>query len=215
MRLRTLEIRWHDSEPIFSCNFQPVPYAPCVFFANVRAILPGINHKRRRRSPARHASNTSPPSAATLPPLRGDDCMVIIWAPSLIPPVHSAFASSSDADPQLEKEFWKPRTTFRCTTMQAAPSSNSSPALTLSSASPGTLNEYLATQSSDCAMEPSKPTPSAATHASPPPPIPTLTTPIPMTRGGAERTAAHPRCIGTTSLGSVSPHQPCTRTPTS
>ncbi|KAJ7754822.1 hypothetical protein B0H16DRAFT_1831490 [Mycena metata] len=48
----------------------------------------------------------------------GNDRMVIIWARSLTPPAHSAFASSSDADPQLEKEFWKPRTTFRCTTMQ-------------------------------------------------------------------------------------------------
>ena len=25
MRVRTLEIRWHDSKPINSCDFQPVP----------------------------------------------------------------------------------------------------------------------------------------------------------------------------------------------
>ena len=26
MRVRTLEIRWHDSKPISTCDFQPVPY---------------------------------------------------------------------------------------------------------------------------------------------------------------------------------------------
>ena len=26
MRFRTLEIRWHDSKPISTCDFQPVPY---------------------------------------------------------------------------------------------------------------------------------------------------------------------------------------------
>lgn len=25
MRFRTLEIRWHDSKPISSCDFQPIP----------------------------------------------------------------------------------------------------------------------------------------------------------------------------------------------
>ena len=26
MRYRTLEIRWHDSKPISSCDFQPLPF---------------------------------------------------------------------------------------------------------------------------------------------------------------------------------------------
>jgi chromatin assembly factor 1 subunit B len=26
MRFRTLEIRWHDSKPISTCDFQPVPF---------------------------------------------------------------------------------------------------------------------------------------------------------------------------------------------
>lgn len=26
MRYRTLEIRWHDSKPISTCDFQPVPF---------------------------------------------------------------------------------------------------------------------------------------------------------------------------------------------
>ena len=26
MRVRTLEIRWHDSKPISTCDFQPVPF---------------------------------------------------------------------------------------------------------------------------------------------------------------------------------------------
>ena len=26
MRVKTLEIRWHDSKPISTCDFQPVPF---------------------------------------------------------------------------------------------------------------------------------------------------------------------------------------------
>ena len=26
MRVRTLEIRWHDSKPICTCDFQPLPF---------------------------------------------------------------------------------------------------------------------------------------------------------------------------------------------
>ncbi|EKM78315.1 hypothetical protein AGABI1DRAFT_107530 [Agaricus bisporus var. burnettii JB137-S8] len=48
----------------------------------------------------------------------GDDGMVIIWAQSANP-VTGAYGSDIPPDEaQMEKEFWKPRTTFRCTTMQ-------------------------------------------------------------------------------------------------
>jgi hypothetical protein len=37
MRFRTLEIRWHDSKPISSCDFQPVPY---------KKARPGAGHEK-------------------------------------------------------------------------------------------------------------------------------------------------------------------------
>ena len=42
--------------------------------------------------------------------------MIIIWAPSNTPPT-SNFGQEPD-ETQYEKEYWKPRTPFRCTTMQ-------------------------------------------------------------------------------------------------
>ncbi|KAJ7654142.1 WD40-repeat-containing domain protein [Mycena polygramma] len=48
----------------------------------------------------------------------GDDGMVIIWAPSATPPTSTYGSDLSPDDLQHEKEYWKPRTTFRCTTMQ-------------------------------------------------------------------------------------------------
>ena len=37
MRFRTLEIRWHDSKPILSCDFQPVSY---------KKARPGAGHEK-------------------------------------------------------------------------------------------------------------------------------------------------------------------------
>lgn len=37
MRFRTLEIRWHDSKPISSCDFQPVSY---------KKARPGAGHEK-------------------------------------------------------------------------------------------------------------------------------------------------------------------------
>lgn len=42
--------------------------------------------------------------------------MIIIWAPSSSPPTNN-FGSDAD-EHQYEKEYWKPRTPFRCATMQ-------------------------------------------------------------------------------------------------
>ena len=44
--------------------------------------------------------------------------MIIIWAPSTIPQTSTYGSDLSPEDLQHEKEYWKPRTTFRCTTMQ-------------------------------------------------------------------------------------------------
>ena len=44
--------------------------------------------------------------------------MIIIWGQSNTPPVASYGSDLSAEELQYEKEYWKPRTTFRCTTMQ-------------------------------------------------------------------------------------------------
>ncbi|KAI0305092.1 WD40-repeat-containing domain protein [Multifurca ochricompacta] len=48
----------------------------------------------------------------------GDDGMIIIWAQSNSPSQNAYGSDLSADDLQFEKEYWKPRTTFRCTTMQ-------------------------------------------------------------------------------------------------
>ncbi|KAF5350455.1 hypothetical protein D9756_008642 [Leucocoprinus leucothites] len=163
MRFRTLEIRWHDSKPISTCDFQPLPFKR----ARPPAGTPG-NDERYTGHSYRLATggednhvrvwmvhpNIRPTSlvkddpnpAAPRPPRieyistlsrhsapvnvvrfspngefiasAGDDGMIIIWAQSSNP--HQG-AYGSDIPPDellLDKEFWKPRTTFRCTTMQ-------------------------------------------------------------------------------------------------
>ncbi|KAM6501228.1 chromatin assembly complex protein [Amanita muscaria] len=48
----------------------------------------------------------------------GDDGMIIIWAPSTSPQAATYGSDLSPDELQYEKEYWKPRTSFRCTTMQ-------------------------------------------------------------------------------------------------
>ncbi|KAF8625088.1 hypothetical protein AX15_005567 [Amanita polypyramis BW_CC] len=48
----------------------------------------------------------------------GDDGMIIIWAPSTSPQLTTYGSDLSQDELQYEKEYWKPRTSFRCTTMQ-------------------------------------------------------------------------------------------------
>lgn len=48
----------------------------------------------------------------------GDDGMIIIWASSATPQTSTYGSDLSPEEMQHEREFWKPRTTFRCTTMQ-------------------------------------------------------------------------------------------------
>ncbi|KAJ7672365.1 WD40 repeat-like protein [Mycena polygramma] len=162
MRYRTLEIRWHDSKPISSCDFQPVPFkkARPPQGGDVRAFASQAyrlatagedNHVRvwmvhpnirpreleadaaaagEKPRPARveYLATLSRHSAAVnvvrfspngeLIASAGDDGMVIIWAPSATPQTSTYGSDLSPDDLQHEKEYWKPRTTFRCTTMQ-------------------------------------------------------------------------------------------------
>ncbi|KAI0074258.1 WD40 repeat-like protein [Panus rudis PR-1116 ss-1] len=161
MRVRTLEIRWHDSKPISTCDFQPVAYKKARparekdFATQTYKLATGgeDNHVRLwlvhpnilPQSVAQSASIgvadtpvPRPPRVEYLATLSrhsaavnvvrwspngeliasaGDDGMIIIWAPSTSP--HTAYGSDlTPEELQYEKEHWKPRTTFRCTTMQ-------------------------------------------------------------------------------------------------
>ncbi|EGO01144.1 hypothetical protein SERLA73DRAFT_105689 [Serpula lacrymans var. lacrymans S7.3] len=160
MRYRTLEIRWHESKPISTCDFQPVSFKKArptqeKNFAgqNYRLATGGEdNHVRiwmvypnilpssliddsATREPAaprparveylatlsRHSAAVnvvrfSPNGEAIAS--AGDDGMIIIWAPSASPQTATYGSDLSPEDMQHEKEYWKPRTTFRCTTMQ-------------------------------------------------------------------------------------------------
>ncbi|KAH9973979.1 WD40-repeat-containing domain protein [Lactifluus volemus] len=162
MRVRTLEIRWHDSKPISTCDFQPV------FFKKARPVhdraFAGQSYRLATGGEDNHVRiwmvypNITPPSLVeaassdtTNPPVprpprveylatlsrhsapvnvvrfspngelvasAGDDGMIIIWAQSNSPS-QTAYGTDLGADDlQLEKEHWKPRTTFRCTSMQ-------------------------------------------------------------------------------------------------
>lgn len=56
MRVRTLEIRWHNGDPIYSCDFQPLPQSQLK-----KTIAPRIVHKES-------STPSSSEQKATLPP---------------------------------------------------------------------------------------------------------------------------------------------------
>ncbi|KAJ7628904.1 WD40 repeat-like protein [Roridomyces roridus] len=145
MRYRTLEIRWHDSKPISSCDFQPLPFKkarPASFATqSYRLATAGEdNHVRLwmvhphlcsdppRPARVEYLATLSRHSAAVnvvrwapagdLLASAGDDGMVIIWAPSSTPPVSTYGSDLTAEELANEKEFWRPRTTFKCTSMQ-------------------------------------------------------------------------------------------------
>ncbi|KAF8810259.1 hypothetical protein BYT27DRAFT_7161899 [Phlegmacium glaucopus] len=159
MRFRTLEIRWHDSKPISTCDFQPVSYKKARpgagqeknFTTQAYRLATGgeDNHVRiwmvhphirppnvvgedaaaaSRQPRVEYLATLSRHSAAVnvvrfspngeLIASAGDDGMIIIWAPSSSPQASTYGSDLSPEDLQHEKEYWKPRTTFRCTTMQ-------------------------------------------------------------------------------------------------
>ncbi|KAG1752246.1 WD40-repeat-containing domain protein [Suillus lakei] len=148
MRYRTLEIRWHDSKPISTCDFQPVPFKKARptqeknFAAQSYRLATGgeDNHVRiwmvhpniLPSSLAEGADGAAPrparveylatlsrhSAAVNVVRFSPNDGMIIIWAPSSTPQT-ATYGSDLTADElQYEKEYWKPRTTFRCTTMQ-------------------------------------------------------------------------------------------------
>ncbi|KAI6015134.1 WD40-repeat-containing domain protein [Pisolithus orientalis] len=157
MRYRTLEIRWHDSKPISTCDFQPIPFKKARpsqeknFASQSYKLATGgeDNHVRiwmvhpnilpPTLVETENATVTRPPRVEYLATLSrhtapvnvarwspngeliasaGDDGMIIIWVQSSTPPPATYSGDLSAEDLQYEKEFWKPRTTFRCTTMQ-------------------------------------------------------------------------------------------------
>ncbi|KAI0634573.1 WD40 repeat-like protein [Trametes polyzona] len=158
MRVRTLEIRWHDSKPISTCDFQPVPFKKARpsqdknFAAQSYRLATGgeDNHVRLwmvhpNILPQSLVEGTSEPPAPRPPRVEylatlsrhsaavnvvrfspngdliasaGDDGMIIIWSPTTSPHASSYGSDLTPEDLQYEKEHWKPRTTFRCTSMQ-------------------------------------------------------------------------------------------------
>ncbi|KIY46380.1 WD40 repeat-like protein [Fistulina hepatica ATCC 64428] len=148
MRFRTLEIRWHDSKPISSCDFQPRKARDSNKRpASYRLATAGEdNHVRIWMVHPNLRPSTATPDATLLPPRveyyatlsrhsaavnvvrfspngdliasAGDDGMIIIWAQASSSHVSTYGSDLSPEDLQHEKEYWKPRTTWRCTQMQ-------------------------------------------------------------------------------------------------
>ncbi|KAF9531090.1 WD40-repeat-containing domain protein [Crepidotus variabilis] len=163
MRFKTLEIRWHDSKPISSCDFQPVSF---------KRARPGVGQEKNYASQSYRlatggddnhvriwmvhpllrppcllaeadamvtASAPKPPRVEYLATLgrhsapvnvvrfspngeliasAGDDGMIIIWAPTATAPAAPYGSDITAEDLQHEKEYWKQRTSFKCTDMQ-------------------------------------------------------------------------------------------------
>ncbi|OSD00979.1 WD40 repeat-like protein [Trametes coccinea BRFM310] len=158
MRVRTLEIRWHDSKPISTCDFQPSPFKKArpsqekqwaaqsyrlatggednhvrlwMVHPNIlpQSLVEGASEPPAPRPPrVEYLATLSRHSAAVnvvrfspngdLIASAGDDGMIIIWSPTTSPHATSYGSDLTPEDMQYEKEHWKPRTTFRCTTMQ-------------------------------------------------------------------------------------------------
>ncbi|TFY59564.1 hypothetical protein EVJ58_g5698 [Rhodofomes roseus] len=159
MRVRTLEIRWHDSKPISTCDFQPVSFkkarpADDKHFVtqyyrlatggednHVRLwmVHPNILPESVVAASGSEGATPRPPRVEYLATLSrhsapvnvvrwspngeliasaGDDGMIIIWSPTTSPHANAFGSDLTPDELQYEKEHWKPRTTFRCTTMQ-------------------------------------------------------------------------------------------------
>ncbi|KAH9914098.1 WD40 repeat-like protein [Fomitopsis serialis] len=159
MRVRTLEIRWHDSKPISTCDFQPASFrkarpvddkhfvTQCYRLAtggednHVRLwmVHPNILPESVVVASGSEGATPRPPRVEYLATLSrhsapvnvvrwspngeliasaGDDGMVIIWSPTTSPHANAFGSDLTPDELQYEKEHWKPRTTFRCTTMQ-------------------------------------------------------------------------------------------------
>ncbi|KAF8909695.1 WD40-repeat-containing domain protein [Gymnopilus junonius] len=163
MRFRTLEIRWHDSKPISTCDFQPLPFKKARpgagqeknYGTQAYRLATGgednhvriwMVHPHLRPTSLLEEGDTDAVNSSPRPPRveylatlsrhsaavnvvrfspngeliasAGDDGMLIIWAPSSSPQAATYGSDLGPEDLQHEKEYWKPRTTFKCTTMQ-------------------------------------------------------------------------------------------------
>ncbi|KAG9038502.1 hypothetical protein FS837_001243, partial [Tulasnella sp. UAMH 9824] len=115
MRVRTLEIRWHNGDPIYSCDFQPLPQSQLK-----KTIAPRIVHKESSTPSSSEQKATlppppPPPAAATSSSAAsttntnygvgqsfrfatgGSDNNVRIWMvyPNILPPSVAAAAAST------------------------------------------------------------------------------------------------------------------------
>ncbi|ETW77464.1 hypothetical protein HETIRDRAFT_326517 [Heterobasidion irregulare TC 32-1] len=163
MRVRTLEIRWHDGKPISTCDFQPIPFKKArppqdkgftrqsyrlatggednhvrIWMVHPNILPPSVIESASadatgaaptpRPPRVEYFATLSRHSAAVnvvrfspngeLIASAGDDGMILIWALSTTPN-QSVYGSDLSAEEmQFEKEYWKPRTSFRCTQMQ-------------------------------------------------------------------------------------------------
>ncbi|TEB32730.1 WD40 repeat-like protein [Coprinellus micaceus] len=160
MRFRTLEIRWHDSKPISTCDFQPVSFKKARPPAGQEQNYAGQSYRLATGGednhiriwmvhpnilPASLVESSSAPNGPRAPRVEylatlsrhsaavnvvrwspngdviasaGDDGMIIIWAPSSSPQPSTYGSDLSPEDLLHEKEYWKPRITFRCSQMQ-------------------------------------------------------------------------------------------------
>ncbi|KAF8916728.1 WD40-repeat-containing domain protein [Mucidula mucida] len=167
MRFRTLEIRWHDSKPISTCDFQPTTFKKArpqttgndgssmeaaekwaeqkyrlatggednhvriwMVYPNIRPVGPLSASAAAPPRPPRveYLATLSRHSAAVnvvrwspngeLIASAGDDGMIIIWSPSTTPQTSTYGSDLSPEELQNEKEYWRVRCMFRCTTMQ-------------------------------------------------------------------------------------------------
>ncbi|KAJ7077882.1 hypothetical protein B0H15DRAFT_1003229 [Mycena belliarum] len=132
---RTSEIRFqevhaislHLPHPPLASSFNPgagnifcsrlQPFAYCILLKmGIFGLEPELNSSARRASAAVNVVRWS--SSGELIASAGDDGMVITWAPSASPQASTYGRDLSAEDLRYEKEYWKPRTTFRCTMMQ-------------------------------------------------------------------------------------------------
>ncbi|EIM87242.1 WD40 repeat-like protein [Stereum hirsutum FP-91666 SS1] len=162
MRVKCIEIHWHDGKPIATCDFQPVPFKKARPTAGGERSFTRQTYKLATGGEDNHVRlwnvhpNMLPPSVVTesapgdaveaRPPRveylatlnkhsapvnvvrfspngefiasAGDDGMIIIWSQTSSPNTGVYGSDLTPEEMQLEKEFWKPRTTFKCTSMQ-------------------------------------------------------------------------------------------------
>ncbi|KAG8896430.1 hypothetical protein FRB99_008891 [Tulasnella sp. 403] len=120
MRVRTLEIRWHNGDPIYACDFQPLSQAQLKKIIAPRVVA----HKENTSGSG--TSNTpvlAPPSHGIGQSFRfatgGSDNNVRIWMvyPNILPPAVAAVASSAS---QLKPTPHPPRVEYLATLVKHA-----------------------------------------------------------------------------------------------